>query len=127
MFRILVFLFVLATPIAVRAQTTAPAPPVEYVVILHLTEKYQDDAVWTEEDNTAVGEHFAALKKLQGEGKLSLAGRTLVKASTGIILLKNMTEIEARAVMEADPAVKRGIMHAEFASFSTVLKEAAEK
>lgn len=127
MLRILVLLSLLAAFSPAAFGQTAAQAPKEYAIILRLTEKYQDDAAWKDEDNKAVGEHFAALQKLQKEGKLSLAGRTTVKASTGIILLKNMSEIEARAVMEADPAIKRGIMRAEFAPFSTVLKEGAEK
>ena len=61
--------------------------------------------------------------KLRREGKLVFAGRTTNAASTGFIILKNMTEAEARAVLAEDPAVRRGIMSAEFQPFQTALKE----
>ena len=105
------------------AQKVTQTPGPEYAIILHLMPQYQADSVWTDDDKAAVGMHFAALQKLQREGKLVFAGRTTNAASTGFIILKNMTEAEARAVLAEDPAVRRGIMSAEFQPFQTALKE----
>jgi uncharacterized protein YciI len=105
------------------AQKVTPPSGSEYAIILHVMPRYQADSVWTDEDKAAVGAHFAALQKLQKEGKLVFAGRTINTASTGFIILKNMTEAEARNVLAEDKAVQRGIMRAEFQPFQTALKE----
>jgi len=103
------------------------AAPTDYAIILQLSPKYQEDSAWKAEDNAAVGAHFVALQKLQSEGRLTFAGRTTNKASMGIIILHGMTESEARAIMEGDKAVQRGIMRAELQPFQTVLKERQSK
>ncbi len=107
-----------ATP---QASTTTPKEKKQFVIVLRLNPKYQDDKNWTEADNQAVGRHFAKLQKLQKEGKLILAGRTLVKESMGFVILEAESEAEARQVMEADDAVKAGIMSAEVLPFQTAL------
>jgi D-alanyl-D-alanine carboxypeptidase len=98
----------------------APAKK-QFVIVLRLNEKYQDEKNWTEADNKAVGAHFAKLQKLQADGKLVLAGRTTVPASMGVVIVEVETEAEARKVMEDDDAVKAGIMSAELLPFQTAL------
>lgn len=93
----------------------------QFVIVLRLNPKYQDEKIWTEADNKAVGAHFAKLQQLQKDGKLIFAGRTLNKESMGVVILEVETEAEARAVMEADDAVKAGIMSAEVLPFQTAL------
>jgi D-alanyl-D-alanine carboxypeptidase len=93
----------------------------QFVIVLRLNPKYQDDKNWTEADKEAVGRHFARLQQLQKDGKLILAGRTLVKESMGFVILEVESEAEARAVMENDDAVKAGIMSAEVVPFQTAL------
>jgi D-alanyl-D-alanine carboxypeptidase len=93
----------------------------QFVIVLRLQPKYQDDKNWTEADNQAVGRHFAKLQQLQKEGKLILAGRTLVKESMGFVILEAESEAEARRVMENDDAVQAGIMSAEVLPFQTAL------
>lgn len=105
-------------------QTTQAATVKEkkqFVIVLRLNPKYQDDKNWTEADNQAVGRHFAKLQQLQKDGKLIFAGRTLVKESMGVVILEVESEAEARAVMEADDAVKAGIMSVEVLPFQTAL------
>lgn len=106
----------------VPATTTQTAPmKKQFVIILHLNAKYQDEKNWTEADNQAVGRHFAKLQELQKQGKLILAGRTTVKESTGFVILEVESEAEARKIMEDDDAVKAGIMSAEILPFQTAL------
>jgi len=93
----------------------------QFVIVLRLNPKYQDQKNWTEADNQAVGRHFAKLQQLQKDGKLLFAGRTLIKESMGVVVLEVETEAEARAIMEADDAVKAGIMSAELLPFQTAL------
>lgn len=102
---------------------TAQTPPKkqQFVIVLRLNPKWQDEKNWTQSDNEAVGKHFAKLQKLQKEGKLILAGRTLVKESMGVIILEAESEAEARKVMEDDDAIKAGIMSAELLPFQTSL------
>ena len=50
-----------------------------------------------------------------------LAGRTTVKESMGFVILEVENEVEARKIMEADDAVKVGIMSAEVLPFQTAL------
>ncbi len=103
--------------------TTTPAAQTkkQFVIVLRLQPKYQDDKNWTEADNQTVQRHFAKLQQLQKDGKLILAGRTLVKESMGVVVLEVETENEARKVMEDDDAVKAGIMSAEVLPFQTAL------
>jgi D-alanyl-D-alanine carboxypeptidase len=105
-----------------------PSPPAktaqtkkQFVIVLRLNPKYQDDKNWTEADNQAVGRHFAKLQQLQKDGKLILAGRTTVKESMGVVILEIESEADARKIMEDDDAVKAGIMSAEVLPFQTAL------
>ena len=66
--------------------------------------------------------HFEKVQKLQAEGKLILAGRTLVKESMGVVIVEVETEADARKIMEDDDAVKAGIMSAEVLPFQTALR-----
>jgi D-alanyl-D-alanine carboxypeptidase len=103
-------------------QTTQTAQKKQqFVIVLRLQPKYQDDKNWTEADNQAVGRHFAKLQELQKQGKLILAGRTTVKESTGFVILEVESEAEARKIMDDDDAVKAGIMSAEVLPFQTAL------
>ena len=105
------------------AQT--PQKKLQFVIVLRLQPKYQDDKNWTEADNQAVQRHFARLQQLQKDGKLILAGRTLVKESMGFVILEVESEAEARRVMDEDDAVKAGIMSAEVLPFQTALIRSA--
>jgi len=104
-------------------QTTNQNTPTkkQFVIVLRLNPKYQDEKNWTEADNQAVGRHFAKLQELQKQGKLILAGRTTVKESMGVVILEVESEAEARKIMDADDAVKAGIMSAEVLPFQTAL------
>jgi|GEM_PF-636349 len=104
-----------------KAAAQAPAKK-QFVIVLHLNAKYQDEKNWTEADNQAVNRHFEKVQKLQAEGKLILAGRTLVKESMGVVIVEVETEAEARKIMEDDDAVKAGIMSAEVFPFQTALR-----
>lgn len=103
--------------------TTTQTTPTkkQFVIILRLNAKYQDEKNWTEADNQAVGRHFAKLQELQKQGKLILAGRTTIKESMGFVILEVESEAEARKIMEDDDAVKAGIMSAELLPFQTAL------
>lgn len=72
------------------------------------------------EENDIMMEHFGYLQGLLREGKLILAGPCLDR-TFGITVLKTDSEEEARSLMENDPAVKKGIMSAEFHPYRAAL------
>jgi uncharacterized protein YciI len=68
----------------------------------------------TGEESRVVGEHYGYLALLRDEGKLVLAGPSIVAGDTfGIGVLDVDDEAEAQAIVAADPAVVNGIMTAE--------------
>jgi uncharacterized protein YciI len=69
----------------------------------------------TEDEERLVQEHFEYLRDLAEKGVVLLAGRTLNSDPTGfgIVIFRAASPDEARAVMEADPAVRHGVFRAE--------------
>jgi len=68
----------------------------------------------TEEESRIVGEHYAYLVSLRDQGKLVVAGPSVVLGDTiGIGVLDVDDEAEARAIVAADPAVISGVMTAD--------------
>lgn len=96
-----------------------------YCYILKLNPSFYRKEDWTEKEVGVVGIHFNYLKELTDKGILFLAGRTVNEPMTekdlGIAILETETEEEARNIMENDPAVKGGLMTAEFFTFSLAL------
>jgi uncharacterized protein YciI len=70
----------------------------------------------TPREEEILGNHFSYLKNLYGSGVVLLAGRTqdTDETSFGIVILSAESETDAREIMLGDPAVKEGIMTAEF-------------
>ncbi|MHA2091018.1 MAG: YciI family protein [Candidatus Kariarchaeaceae archaeon] len=63
-----------------------------------------------EEDSKIMSDHFLYLKKLLEDGKLYLAGPTLIEEDPfGLYIFDTETEEEARALLDNDPSVKAGI------------------
>lgn len=69
----------------------------------------------TATEQATLGRHLAYLEDLKARGSLILAGRTLTTGpeTFGIAIYEAADEIEARAIMLADPAVAEGVMTAE--------------
>jgi uncharacterized protein YciI len=69
----------------------------------------------TPEEAATIGEHAKCLERLLEEGVAILFGRTQTadENTFGIVIFASADEGSARAVMEADPAVRRGVMAAE--------------
>ena len=69
----------------------------------------------TETESQAVAAHFAHLQKLEGEGVVLMAGRTVDTGpdTWGIVIFQAASMAEAQAVMQADPAIARGVMTGE--------------
>ncbi len=96
-----------------------------YCYRLSLREDLRDFSSWTKDEEETVGVHFNYLKGLLESGKLVMAGRTvnmpMTESDMGIAILETDSEEEARVIMENDPAVRGGIMTAEFFEFSLAL------
>ena len=69
----------------------------------------------TPEEAAIVSQHFLYLKDLAERGVVVLAGRTLNTDETafGIAILHASSEEVACDIMNKDPAVEHGIMHAQ--------------
>jgi len=69
----------------------------------------------TAAEQATLGRHVAHLEALKARGSLILAGRTLTTGpeTFGIAILEAVDGVEARAIMNADPAVAEGLMTAE--------------
>lgn len=109
---------------ATLAQETKKREPKQFIYVLKLTPRLLDEKNWTEQDNQIVGRHFRRLQQLHKEGRVLLAGRTLNESDPsqfGVVIFEAATEEEARAVMEADDAVKEKIMTAQLFPFSVAL------
>jgi uncharacterized protein YciI/N-acetylglutamate synthase-like GNAT family acetyltransferase len=77
----------------------------------------------TPEEARLVGEHFAYLQGLAARGTLLLAGRTTGSgaATFGIAIYEAPGENEARAIMQADPAIRDGVFRAELFPYSVAV------
>jgi uncharacterized protein YciI len=73
----------------------------------------------TEREAAIVGRHFEYLQAHARAGRVRIAGRTTEndERTIGLVLLAVASEDEARALMQADPAVAEGVMRAELFPF----------
>src|ERR1700730_14389949 len=69
----------------------------------------------TPEEAEIIREHFTYLERLTREGVAILVGRTLTteQDTMGIVIFTAHSDEEARALMNADPAVSKGVMRAK--------------
>jgi uncharacterized protein YciI len=81
---------------------------------------FADDA--SEEEQAAVGGHFAYLEELSERGVVLLAGRTLDAPPMGLVILQAVDLGAAWAMVEGDPAVAGGIFTAEVRPYRVALE-----
>jgi uncharacterized protein YciI len=69
----------------------------------------------TDEEASILSDHFNYLKSLTEQGVVLIFGRTQNKdASTfGIVVFRAESNDAARSIVNDDPAVKNGLMHAQ--------------
>jgi uncharacterized protein YciI len=77
----------------------------------------------TPEEQAIVSEHFAHLAALTEQGVMLFVGRTQDNSprTFGIAVFQTDSEEHARAIMDSDPAVQKGVMHAELFPFRIAL------
>lgn len=73
----------------------------------------EEDQVWSE--------HFDRLKRLLSEGTVVLAGPTLGRVNTGLVIIEAPDEAAARRIMEEDPTIARGYARGELRPFRVSL------
>jgi len=73
----------------------------------------------TPEEQAIVSEHFAHLETLTAQGVVLLVGRTQDNSPNtfGIVIYQAESTEQALAIMNSDPAVRKGIMRAELFPF----------
>lgn len=95
----------------------------QFLYQLKLIPTLLDESNWTDQENNIVQQHFNVLTGWQQQGKLILAGRTLIMDSSGfgIVILEVDSEEEATSLMKSDPAIKEGIMTATLFPYRVAL------
>ncbi len=78
---------------------------------------------WAQTDEDKVSLHFNYLTELLAKEVLLLAGKTdgLNDHTFGIVILQCDSHDNAKAIMEADPAVKYGVMTADLYPYTIAL------
>jgi len=110
-------------PLAAQTQEMV-AKPKQFIYVLHLVPRLQDDKNWTKEDKAALDRHFSRFKEAIQSGQLILAGRSQEAGDKtfGIAIFVAADEATARKFMEEDPAVIAGLMTAELHPFAVALE-----
>ena len=95
----------------------------EFVYVLRPARREMLSAGPTEREREVVGEHFRYLRGLCDRGVVVLAGRTTTEDERvfGVCILRAGDEVEARGIMERDPAVAGGVMTAELFPFRVAM------
>ncbi len=109
------------------AQDTVKVKMKEWLGVLTLTEKYQDEKNWTKDDQAVVGRHFQRLVQKKNEGVVVLAGRTDLPTNSadmmGLVIFYAKDEKEALDFMMNDPAVENKIMRAKVLPYGIAINK----
>ena len=77
----------------------------------------------TEEESRIVSEHYEYLQQLRAEGRLVLAGPSVLPGDTfGLGIFDQKERAEVEAIVAADPAVTSGIMTAEIRPYRIAVR-----
>ena len=96
----------------------------QYVYILKVAPRFQEEAAWTDTENAAVARHFARLAEAVKSGKVILAGRTTepLDETFGIVIFEAESAAAASEFMHSDPAVIAGLMTATLHPYAVALQ-----
>ncbi len=88
----------------------------DWICFLHAP---RDDfaATMTEHEQQAFADHFERLQRLVAEGVVVLAGPTLGRVNTGIMVFEAPDEDSAQRLVAEDPTVTAGITTPELRPF----------
>lgn len=96
----------------------------QYVYVLYVAPRFQNDESWTETENLVVAQHFERLVQAVKSGQVILAGRTNEPLDTtfGLVIFESGTETAAREFMQSDPVVVAGLMTATLHPYAVALQ-----
>lgn len=126
--RLLTALFAAALLLPVAAVHAADAPaaakPKQYVYVLHVAPAFQTEKAWGDKEKMAVGQHYQRLLKAAADGQVILGGRTTeaLDKTFGLVVFEAASDDAAKAFMEADPAVKEGLMTATLHPYAVAMQ-----
>ena len=77
----------------------------------------------TPEEDAIIDEHFTYLQTLTAQGVVLFVGRTLTATpgTFGIVVYRAASDKAAQEIMNQDPAVRQGVMHAPLFPFRIAL------
>lgn len=103
----------------------AQQPPArrQYLYVLRVAPPFQKEAAWTDAENAAVSKHFDRLAKATTAGQVILARRTgeALDKTIGLVIFEADGDAEAKAFMDADPAIVAGLMTATLHPYAVAL------
>jgi len=88
----------------------------EWICFLHAPRE-DFAATMSEREEQAFAEHFARLRQLVADGVLVLAGPTLGRVNTGVMIFEAPDEEAAQRFVHEDPTVVAGITTPELRPF----------
>ncbi len=96
----------------------------QYVYVLHVAPRFQNEESWTETENQVVARHFERLALTVKSGQVILAGRTNEPLDTtfGLVIFEAGSETAAREFMHSDPVVVAGLMTATLHPYAVALQ-----
>lgn len=92
----------------------------EWIYFLH-PPRQDFAATISEEESEVWRRHFVRLQRLSAEGILVLAGPTLGKTNTGIVVFEADDEVKAEEIMNSDPTIAEGHALGELRPFRVSL------
>ena len=106
-------------PMAQQGETSG-----QYIYVLKVAPRFQDEAAWTDAENASVARHFARLAEAARSGKVILAGRTTeaLAQTFGIVIFEAESAAAADEFMRLDPAVVAGLMTATLHPYAVALQ-----
>lgn len=98
--------------------------PRQFVYVLRVSPRFQDQSLWTEREAAVVARHFARLSAAAARGQVILAGRTTESLADtfGVVIFEARDADDARDFMLADPAVLAGLMSATLHPYAVALQ-----
>jgi uncharacterized protein YciI len=88
----------------------------QWIYFLHVPRE-DFAATMTDEETRVWEEHSARLEMMLAEGTLIIAGPTLGRINTGIVVMEAPDEATARRIMNEDPTIAGGLATGELREF----------
>jgi uncharacterized protein YciI len=93
--------------------------PTHYLARLQLTRPVLNASAFTTEETAILSQHVRWLRHQAEEGGLILAGRTSNEdeQSLSIVIFNAASQEDANKLLNSDPAIEQGVIHAELFPF----------